>query len=97
VTDRSQNRRAGIRTQRPSFRLVRNLLLLLCILISHELIEGVKYKVLYQTNNNELAIYYFYDPDQEGIPSLERNRLQGVEIYRDGDLIKDTFPGNNRI
>ena len=74
------------------------LLLLFCILISHEIINGIKYKVFYQSNNNELEIYYFYSPDQDiDIPTVERNRLQGVEIYRDGELIKDTFKGNNHF
>ena len=74
------------------------LLLLFCILISHEIINSIKYKVFYQSNDNELKIYYFYNPDESsGIPAPEKNRLQGVEIYRDGELIKDTFKGNNNF
>lgn len=73
-------------------------LLLLCLLISYEKINGIEYKVLYQSNDNELKIYYFYNPEQEAqIPSVEKFKLQGVEIYRDGVLIKDTFTNNNHL
>lgn len=76
------------------------LLFLLCILISSELINDYRYKTIYQTNNNEMVIYYFYDTDAEQpvpIPPAEKYKLQGIEIYRDGTLIKDTFTGNNKF
>jgi hypothetical protein len=47
-----------------------------------------------------MVIYYFYAPDAEQpvpIPSIEKYKLQGIEIYRDGELIKDTFKGNNHF
>jgi hypothetical protein len=72
----------------------------MCILISSELINNFNYKTIYQINNNEMVIYYFYAPDAEQpvpIPSIEKYKLQGIEIYRDGELIKDTFKGNNHF
>jgi hypothetical protein len=60
-------------------------------IVQYETINGRQYKVVYQTCSDKLIITYF---DQGDIPQ-GKWRIAGVEIFKEGKVIKDTFEEND--
>ena len=60
--------------------------------VRYENIDGMRYKIIYSTTGDKLIINYF---GHGGIPT-GKWELEGVEIFKDGRKIKDTFRENNR-
>lgn len=60
-------------------------------IVQFETINGRQYKVIHHLTEDEVIIYYF---DSGDIPQ-GKYKLSGVEIFKGGKIIKDTFEGND--
>lgn len=65
-------------------------MLAICVTVRYEMIDGRRYKVVYQGVENRLIINYFVDEEKRG-----KWKIKGVEIFEGGEVIKDTFPDND--
>jgi len=59
--------------------------------VQYELINGKWYKVVHHFTEEKLIIYYF----APGNVPQGKYKLAGVEIFKDGEIIKDTFKEND--
>jgi len=55
--------------------------------VQYELINGKWYKVVHHFTDEKLIIYYF---DPGNVPQ-GKYKLAGVEIFENGEIVKDTF------